>query len=71
MYLVKLPYDELCVVEGSNLLIALSVHNGHSLQAHGLHRRLGGEEKAMVEVVEEFLTGGRGSKEVRGRCSII
>ncbi len=60
--LVEFSYDKLRVIEGADLLEALSVDDGHSLEAHGLHGGLGGEEEAMVEVVEELLTVGGGRK---------
>ena len=56
-HLIKFPYNECRVIEGSDLLIAMSIYNGHSLQAHGLHGGLWGEKESMVEVVEELLTG--------------
>ena len=52
--LVQLADDEGSVVEGPNLLVALPVDNGHGLQAHGLHRRLGREQESVVEVVEKL-----------------
>ena len=55
-YLFQLVYDELCIVERANLLVALSVDNGHSLQAHGLHGGLGRQQESMIEVVEELKT---------------
>ena len=52
--LVQLADDEGSVVEGPNLLVALPVDNGHGLQAHCLHGRLGREQETVVEVVEKL-----------------
>lgn len=49
------PHNVSGVIEGSNLLMTFPIHNGHSLQTHTLHLHLGGEEEAMVEVIEEFI----------------
>jgi len=53
-YLLQFAHNKLCVVERAYLLIVQSVDDGHSLQAHGLHGGLGGEEEPVVEVVEEL-----------------
>ena len=52
--LVQLADDEGSVVEGPNLFVALPVDNGHGLQAHGLHGRLGREQESVVKVVEKL-----------------
>ena len=55
-YQCHLSNNELCVVERTNLFVALAVDNGHGLKTHGLHVGLGREEEAMIEVVEELST---------------
>ena len=70
-YLLQFSHNKLCVMEGSYLLIVQSIDDGHSLQAHGLHWGLGGEEEPVVEVIEE-LQPVRGKTRLRadseGRC---
>ena len=45
----------------SNLFVIIAIDNGHSLEAHSFHGGLGGEKKAMVEVVEKL----QSAREVR------
>ena len=45
------------IVEGSDLVIAASVHDSHRLQTHALHGDLRRQQEAMVEIVEELVPG--------------
>ena len=64
-YQCHFPNNELSVIEGSNLLIALAVDNGHGLETHGLHIGLGGQQEPVVEVIEKLSTGERGRERDR------
>ena len=54
LYPVEHVHNKLRVVEVADFFVALVVDHGHGLQAHAFHGRFGGEQKAVVEVVEEF-----------------
>jgi len=56
--LFHLGHDVFRVVEWPNLLEAVAIDDGHSLEAHGLHGGFGGQQEAMVEVIEELLPAG-------------
>ena len=59
-------HDVACVVEGTNLLVAAAVHNGHGLKAHTFHGDFGRQQKAVVQVIEEFIAG----RETQGNIRI-
>ena len=43
------------VVESPYIFPTLPVHDGHRLQAHALELNLGGEQEAVVQVVEKLV----------------
>ena len=59
-------HDVACVIEGTNLLVTAAVHNGHGLKAHTFHGDFGSQQKAVVQVIEEFIAG----RETQGNASI-
>lgn len=66
-YLIQLVHHKRGVIEGPNLLVALAIHNGHSLQTHGLHGRLWREQESVVQITEELLpvvVGRMGSHDI-------
>ena len=65
-YLAQFAYDELGVIEWTNVLIALAVDDSHSLEAHSLHRGLGRKKKSVVEIIEELLAAGERRRERGG-----
>ena len=56
-YLIQLVHHERGVIEGSDLLVALTIHNGHGLKTHGLHGGLWREQEPVVQITEELLSG--------------
>ena len=49
------PHYVFCVVESSDLLVAFAVDNGHGLQTHTLHVRLGRQQETMIQVIEKLI----------------